>query len=135
MQSQQPPIQITAWIIWFATLNGLVMIQFFIGGGFPSGINENTPPALLRYLPAAPAFFALVIRFLIIPRIPTPPKRLPAMIIGIALAEATGILGIFLLDKSHGSTQLTFFTLSLLAILALAPVYLKNQPDPNPFTQ
>lgn len=130
MQTQQPPIQITAWIIWFAILNGLVMIQFFVGGGIPSGINHGTPPALQQYLPAVPAFLALVVRFLIIPRISAPLKKLPVMIIGLALAEATGILGIFVVGKSYGSTQLTFLVLSLLAILAMAPVYMKKNPDP-----
>jgi hypothetical protein len=134
MPSPQPPIQITAWIIWFAILNGLVIIQFIIGGGFPSGINDGDPPALQQYLPAAPAFLALVVRFLVIPRISTPQKKLPVMIVGLALAEATGLLGIFLVDKAYGSTQLTFFVLSVLAILTMAPVYLKNNPNPNPFT-
>lgn len=135
MQSQQPPIQITAWIIWFAILNGLVIIQFFIGGGFPTGINNGEPPALQKFLPALPAFLALVVRFLVIPRISTPEKKLPVMIVGLALAEGTGLLGIFLVDKAYGSTQLTFFVLSILAILAMAPVYLKMNPDHNPYTR
>ncbi len=56
------------------------------------------------------------------------------MIVGLALAETTGFLGIFLVDKAYGSTQLTFFVLSVLTILTLAPIYLKKNPDPNPFT-
>lgn len=129
MQNQQPPIQITAWIIWFAILSGLVIMQFFIGGGIPSGTNDGTPPALQQFLPAIPAFLALVIRFLVLPRISTTEKKLPVMIVGLSFAEATGLLGMFIVSKAYGSTQLTFFVLAILAILCLAPIYLKSNPD------
>lgn len=132
-QPQQPPIQLVAWIIWFAILSGMVILQFFVGGGIPSGTNNGHPPALQQFLPAAPAFLALVIRFLVLPRIPTAEKKLPIMIVGLAFAEATGLLGMFIVSKEYGSTQLTFFILSILAILSLAPIYLKNNPDKDTY--
>lgn len=128
MQSQQAPIQVTAWAIWFAILSGLVVIQLFVGGGFPSEIDHGKPSALQQYLPAVPALLALVGRVLVIPRISTSQNKLTAMVIGLALAEATGLLGIFLVDKEYGSTKLAHFVLSILVILTMAPVYLKNAP-------
>ncbi|EFK95935.1 hypothetical protein LDC_2049 [sediment metagenome] len=50
------------------------------------------------------------------------------MLMALGLAEATGLLGIFLVEKEYGATKLSHFTLSVLAILALAPVYLKPKP-------
>lgn len=135
MPSQSPPIQLTAWILWFAILTGFLIIQVILGGGLPSGSNDGTPPPLQQYLPAVPAFLALVVRFLVIPRISSPQAKLPVLLVGLALAESTGLLGIFFVEKTYASTQLTFFILAILAILAMAPIYLKSNPDHNPFTR
>ena len=127
-QSPKAPVSVVGWILWFAILNGLVIMQFLIAGGLPSGVNESAPPAFQQYVPMVPAFLALVVRFLVIPRVATAQGKLPVMLIGLALAEATGILGIFLVDKAYGSTQLTCLVVSVLAILALAPIYLRQDP-------
>lgn len=129
----QPPIQVTAWIIWFAILSGLLMMQFVIAGGLPSGKDIGQPSALQQYLPLVPALLALAIRFGLIPRISTPHMKLPAMLFGLGLAEATGILGIFLVDKAFGATKMTHFGLSVLTILTFAPVYIRAKSDQDPY--
>lgn len=104
-------------------------MQFLIGGGLPSGTDIGQAPPLQQYLPIAPALLSLVIRFVVIPRIASPHMKLPAMLFALGLAEATGLLGIFLVGKDYGATKLTHFILSVLAIVALAPIYLKSKPS------
>ena len=49
------------------------------------------------------------IRFLLIPKIADLAKLLPAMIIGLALAEGIGILGMFAISKDLPETQIAPF--------------------------
>ncbi|EFK95936.1 hypothetical protein LDC_2050 [sediment metagenome] len=38
-----PPVHIVGWIIWFAILNGLAIMQFLIGGGLPPARTSAKP--------------------------------------------------------------------------------------------
>ncbi len=120
-----PPTFLIFWIIWFAILQGLVLIQFFVGGGIPKGADQGDPPALFLGIAGALALAALAIRFTVIPKIKTMSKLLPAMIIGLALSEAVGFVGIFLVGKEFPTTRLSLFVLALCCIASLAPVYAK----------
>jgi hypothetical protein len=125
---QDPPALPTAlifWIIWFATLQGLVLIQFFVGGGIPQGADQGEPPSLFLVIAGALALAALTIRFTVIPKIKTASKLLPAMIIGLALSEAVGFVGLFLVGKEFPTTRLGLFVLALCCIASFAPVYAK----------
>ncbi len=123
--SIQPPALLVFWIIWFAILQGLVLIQFFVGGGIPKGEDLGDPPALFVAIAGGLALGALVVRFVVIPKIKSVPKMLPAMIIGLALAEAVGLVGMFLIGKEFPTTRLSLFVLSLSCIVSLAPIYAK----------
>lgn len=120
-----PPTVLIFWIVWFAILQGLVLIQFFVGGGIPKGADQGDPPTLSLAIAGALAFASLAIRYMVIPKIRTVSKLLPAMIIGLALAEAVGFVGIFLVGKEFPSTRLGLFVLALCCIISLAPVYAK----------
>jgi hypothetical protein len=119
----QPPALLVFWIIWFATLQGLVVIQFFVGGGIPKGSDQGPAPTLWVAVAGILALVALSIRFMWIPRLAALPKKLPAMIVGLALAEAIGFVGMFLVGKEFAATRLALFVLSIACIASLAPVY------------
>lgn len=123
--SIKPPTLLVFWILWFAILQGLVMIQFFVGGGIPKGDDQGNPPVVFLALAGVLALAALAIRFVVIPKIRTVPKMLPAMIVGLALSEAIGLVGMFAVGKEFPTTRLSLFVLALCCIVSLAPVYAK----------
>ena len=94
-----PPAAIVFWVIWFAIFNGLFILLFFVGGGIPKGQNEGDAPLALIAVAGALASVSMVIRFIVIPKLNAIEKLLPAMIIGLALAESVGIVGIFVIGK------------------------------------
>lgn len=111
------------WIIWFAIFNGLFILQFFAAGGFPSGSNEGDVPLWAVAVPAGLLVVAMVIRFLVIPKISSIVALLPAMIIGLALSEGIGILGMFALGKEFPETRMALFITSVCAVVAYMPIY------------
>ncbi len=121
-----PPTFVVFWIIWFAILQGLVLIQFFVGGGIPKGADQGDPPAVILMIAGGLALAALAVRFTVIPKIKALSKLLAAMVIGLALSEAVGFVGIFLVGKEFPTTRLSLFVLALCCIVSLAPVYAKK---------
>lgn len=105
------------------------MIQFFVGGGIPQGEDQGNPPAVFLAVAGSLALAAMTIRFVAIPKIKTVPKMLPAMIIGLALSEAVGFVGMFAVGKEFPMTRLSLFALALCCIVSLAPVYVKPREE------
>ena len=120
---------IVFWVIWFAILQGLLIIQFFVGGGIPKGSDQGGPPMLFLAIAGGMALAVLVIRFLWIPRIKLVPLKLPAMIVGLALSDGIGLLGIFALDRGFQATKLILMLISIGCIISLAPVYAMSRTE------
>lgn len=119
------------WAIWFAIMNGLFIMLFLAAGGIPKGTNVGTPPTWIVGTCAALVVISIAIRFLVIPRIKQLSQLLPAMIVGLAFAEAVGILAMFVLGKEFPQTRMTLFLTSAFTVLVYAPSYasnLKNGP-------
>jgi CDP-diglyceride synthetase len=111
------------WLIWFAIMNGLFIMLFFVAGGIPKGVNQGPPPTWIVGVSAALVVIAIAIRFLVIPKIKQLSQLLPMMIVGLAVAEAVGILAIFVLGKEFPQTRMTLFVTSVFTVLAYAPSY------------
>ncbi|MEP2775626.1 MAG: hypothetical protein ABJQ29_03345 [Luteolibacter sp.] len=120
---QNAPKVIVFWIIWFAIFNGLFILQFFAAGGIPTGENVGDAPLVFVAVAGALAFVSMLIRFIVIPKLDTTEKLLPAMIIGLAMAEAVGIIGMFVIGKEFPETRMALFVASVSAVAAFAPVY------------
>jgi uncharacterized membrane protein len=131
--SIKPPTVMVFWIIWFAILQGLVVIQFFVGGGIPEGADQGDPPMWALAAAGALALAALAIRFTVIPKIQSVPKKLPLMIVGLALSEGIGFLGMFSVGKEFPTTRLSLLVLAICCIVSLAPVYAKERPENGRF--
>lgn len=131
--SPKPPTLLVFWIIWFAILQGLVMIQFLVGGGIPRGADQGNPPVWVLQATGGLALAALAVRFILIPKIQAVPKKLPAMIVGLALSEGIGFLGIFAVGKEFPTTQLSCLVLAICCIVSLAPVYAKERAEDGRF--
>ena len=111
------------WIIWFAIFNGLFIMQFLAAGGFPSGKNEGEAPLWVVAVPAVLLVVAVAVRFLLIPRISNLPALMPVMIVGLALSEGVGILGMFAVGESLPQTRMALFVTSVCAVVMYAPIY------------
>ncbi|RYD20268.1 MAG: hypothetical protein EOP88_15755 [Verrucomicrobiaceae bacterium] len=121
----RPLLPIIFWIIWFAILNGLVMIQLFAGGGIPKGGDQVGHPVVVLAIVSGLALVALAIRFVVIPQIGDVVKKLPAMIVGLALSEGIGIVGMFVVGKEFPDTKQALFVSAIVCILSFAPFYAK----------
>lgn len=133
-QEKLQPVQIIVfWIIWFSILSGLLVIQAFAAGGMPSGEDHGNGPLLFQMLALFVATVAMVVRFVVIPKLGTLEKKLPAMIVGLAMSESIGILGAFVVSPDFGATRFFMLAVSIACIVLFAPVYAKPTGGGSPF--
>lgn len=97
-----------------AIIAGLVAVYWAI----PIDASRPTDPAI-RYVPVLPLALSGVVRWLVIPRIKERVRAFPMFVVGIALAEACGMLGIFLAPD----LRLTYLVLSLAGLAQFVPVF------------
>lgn len=122
---KQPPL--VPWIIWFALLQGALVIQFVLGKGFPSGDNAAEPMASwLWFACFVPILVATVIRWVVIPRTSEQGKRLVAMIIGLALSENPILFSLFLIGDAYPQNQVAVLIVAFWSMLQFAPIYMKR---------
>jgi hypothetical protein len=117
--TKKPDLTRVEWLVWFAITAGIFVIYFTIG-------QRPAPPSTVTTTPAfalaglAPLVLSVAVRWLVLPRFTDPQKRFPLFVIGIALAEGCGLLGIFL----GGPHKETLFILSLIALAQFFPALL-----------
>lgn len=104
-------------VLWLAILGGLVVIYFFLG---QRGGAQDAGGSLIGLVGLGPLLVSIVIRWLVLPRYMDAARALPLFIVGLATAEACGILGIFL----GGPWRDHFFALGLLGVVQYAPFLL-----------
>ena len=112
-----PDLPFVKWIIWFSILIGLVILQIFVGGGFPSGQDKGSPPISMLVLT-----FSGFVKY---------ESMMTAMVIGLALAEGTGIFGMFVLDSDFPSYKTGAFFCSIIGIVQFAPTYFPKISGPR----
>jgi hypothetical protein len=114
------------WVIWGATLSGLVLLYLFLvqGKPLPAPSAENPLQGLVGVVPL---FVSIVLRWLVVPRLTDPTRALVGFIVGVALAEACGLLGIFL----GGPYRDSLFVLGVLGVAQFVPFYAKRLFDPK----
>lgn len=122
--SSAPPLLIW-WVIWGAILSGLVVIYAFLGQR-PTGAQTETT-AVIDYIGVGPLVLSSLIRWWWFPRIERGTQALPIFIAGIALAEGSGIIGIFL---SVHATEM--FVFGVLGILQWMPLFAGKYPSSPP---
>ena len=95
--AKQTPPQLPVpvwWILWTGITGGLVLVYVLLGHTAAPVVAEL--PAFLPYFIATPLLLSCVVRWLVLPRLTSRLKAFPIFIIGLALAEGSGMLGIFL---------------------------------------
>ena len=125
-ETMRSPDQLIAWGLWGAILMGLFVLQFFIGGGIPTGDQMENPPTVMSLICIACVAIGTLIRWLVIPKLNDNLKLLRAMIVGLALCEGSGLPQISLLRKEYPDTQKLIFVLAVLGVVQFAPTYFKK---------
>jgi hypothetical protein len=115
---------IVMWIIWFTQLQAAFVFQVFLGGGFSKGENADAPMALwLWALCFVPLVIATGIRWLALPKAKLPAQQLVLMIVGLALAEASVLISIFLVAPDYPQYQIAVLMVAVVGIIQFAPSY------------
>jgi hypothetical protein len=106
------------WFVWGAMLTSLLSIGVvfvFLRAPEPAAANP-----LLGLVALVPLFVSIVIRWLVLPRVDADGKSgLPMFLVGVALAEGSGLLGVFL----GGPYRDDLFVLGVLGIVQYAPFF------------
>jgi len=115
---------IVMWVIWFAQLQAAFVFQVFLGDGFSKGKNTDTPMQIwLWVLCFLPLVIATGIRWMALPRLKLPVQQLVGMIVGLALAEASVLISIFLVAPEYPQYQIAVLMVAVVSIIQFAPSY------------
>jgi hypothetical protein len=112
------------WIIWAALLVGLGLVYLGLGRSLPSVPAANPFANLVGFVPL---FVSIIIRWLVLPRYRDLRRAFPLFIIGLALAESCGVLGIFL----GGPYRDALFVLGLLGLAQFMPFFARGCLEPK----
>lgn len=116
---KQPPPAIW-WIIWAAILSGIFVIYIVAGNSTkPPPLETASAESSAWMLCFVPFVVSAVIRWLVLPQVKNATTALALFIVGIAMAEATGILGMFVFPAQ----KLGLFGLAVLGVLQFAPFF------------
>lgn len=106
--------------------NGLVIQRAFLAKGLGS---DSSP---LAFIAVIPLVVSAGIRFFLLPRMKTKQKAFPIFVVGLATAEASGLVGLFL----GGGDRDVFVIAGLVMLLLHAPLFARNYDgggDTSPF--
>ncbi len=124
-----PAVQaVVFWAVWFSLTSGVVLLRVFLA---PAANRPAAAPAgfgPIEWLCVGLVAVSAALRWLVLPRLGTLPAKLPVFIVACALAEACGILSLFLSPSHHRE----LFVVSLLGLLTLAPVFALPRPSGFP---
>ena len=114
------------WVVWGSSLTAMLALYFLVvqGKPLPAPSADNSLTGLSGVVPL---FVTIIIRWLVLPRCTAEGRALVLFIAGLALAEACGILGIFL----GGPYRDSLFVLGALGIAQYVPFYAKKLFDPK----
>ena len=114
------------WVIWGSNLVGLGAIYFLLGRGEPVPASVPSNP-LVNLAGFAPLFVSIIIRSLVLPRATQAGAMLVMFVLGTAMAEACGILGLLL----GGPYRDSLFVLGVLGVTAYVPLFAKRLLEPK----
>lgn len=101
-----------------------MVIYFFLGRGPVEPAADGQ--VLINLLGLGQLFASIVVRWFVLPRFDDLKRALPIYIVGLALAESCGILGIFL----GGAYRDSLFLLSVLGVIQFVPLFGRRLQEP-----
>ena len=121
MQKQQAFVM---WIIWFGFLQMAFAYHFVLEDGFPSGDNAaETMASWLWVLCLLPIILATIVRWWVIPKLKDQKQMLSALIVGLALTEASILFELFLIGSDYPQNQIVVLMVAVFSLIQFAPIY------------
>ena len=121
MQKQQALVM---WIIWFVFLQMAFAYHFVLEDGFPSGDNAAAPMASwLWVLCLLPTILATIVRWWVIPKLKDQKQMLSALIVGLALTEASILFELFQIGSDYPQNQIAVLMVAVFSLIQFAPIY------------
>jgi hypothetical protein len=114
------------WVIWASLIVGLVVI-YFLFGRVPLPAGGAGDKVLTGLIGLVPLFVSIIIRWLVLPRYNDLQRAFSMFIVGLALADACGLMGIFL----GGPYRDDVFLLGVLGLAQFAPCYPEQLAAPT----
>jgi len=115
---------IVMWILWFAMLQGVFVIQWVLGRGIPGGENVEEPMAAWLWAVCfVPILVATGIRWWVIPKLKLPQTQIVAMLVGLLLSEAPVLFSLFLVGPDYPQNQLAVLMVAVVSLIQFAPSY------------
>jgi len=108
------------WILWATFQTGIFVIYHFLSAAQrPQPMTAASSAWLVGLAPVA---FSAILRWLVLPRVQSAQAALPLFIMGIAMAEATCFLGLFIFPAHKQE----LFILSALGIFQFIPIFARR---------
>jgi hypothetical protein len=114
------------WNLWAGFLIGLCLVYFFLGRSQPLPA-PSSAEFLVNLTGFVPLFISVVIRWLVLPRYTNLARAFVVFVVGLALAESCGLLGIFI----GGPYRDALFVLGVLGIVQYVPLYAQKFVEPK----
>jgi len=112
------------WVIWFAMLQGVFVIQWVLGKGIPGGENIDEPMAVwLWVLALGPIVLATIIRWVVIPKLKEVQALPVAMIVGLVFSEMPVFFSLFLIGPDYPQNQIAVLMVAVVSLIQFAPSY------------
>ncbi|MDD5349562.1 MAG: hypothetical protein PHQ12_05065 [Chthoniobacteraceae bacterium] len=110
------------WVVWAAFFTGLCQIYYFLGVAAPAHPAYGPANALVAAAGLLPVAASIVIRWAVLPRLSDSRKAFVFFVVGIALAEASCFLGLFVFP----AFKTPLFAFSLLGIAQFIPFFARR---------
>jgi hypothetical protein len=114
------------WIAWGAMLGWIIFLQVLLRHG-PATPVVKAADLLTRLMGIVPLFVSIVIRWLVLPRCTRTGGALVMFVVGLALAGACAVLGIFL----GGPYRDALWLLGLLGVTSYVPLFAQRLLEPK----
>jgi hypothetical protein len=118
--NQQPPPLFAWWMFWVAMQSGIPMFYRFLSKA--SREQPSQADSWLWLVAVLPLVFSCVIRWIVLPRLTNAMMALPVFVVGLALAEACCLLGLFLFP-AH---KLDLTVIAFLGIFQYIPFFARR---------
>jgi len=124
-QNSHPKLQLSGWWgVWAAFLFGIFQVYYFLGMNAPASRSAASPvpDPFLAALGLLPVAVSVVVRWSILPQIQKAQAALPFFIVGLALAEASCFIGLFIFPAYKEG----FFVFSIIGMFQFIPFFARR---------
>jgi len=123
MRAQASSPQMVWWVLWIAFMVGIFQIYYFLGiVGGAHHVPKPAPDPFIAALGLIPVGLSVLIRWGALPRIQNAQTALAFFVVGIAFAEASCFIGLFVFPAFKEA----FFIFSVLGIAQFIPFFARR---------